>query len=146
MGSRGKADMLTSIHDLPAVELVRKRHRIDSYRLRQLRNVFCKKHGDAEAALAQLPDEVRERFAAEVEFHALTLESRHDSQLDGATKLVFRTSQNNRIESVILRLASGRTALCVVDASGLRRELRFLRHRQDGHRPQSVGTPRFSTS
>ena len=48
-----------------------------------------------------------------IEFHSLRLESRHDSRLDGATKLIFRTSQDLLIETVILRMTSGRTALCV---------------------------------
>jgi 23S rRNA (adenine2503-C2)-methyltransferase len=104
---------MVSIHDLPAIERLRRRHKIDSYRLRQLRNTFYKKHGPVDAALAELPEVQRATFAAEVEFHALRLQSRHDSQLDGASKLIFRTGQGLLIETVILRLTSGRTALCV---------------------------------
>jgi 23S rRNA (adenine2503-C2)-methyltransferase len=107
-----KLDM-PSIHDLPAIERLRRRLKVDSYRVRQLRKVFCKQQLTAEAALLELPDDCRSAFAAEVSFHALELVSRHDSRLDGATKLIFRTGQNLLIESVILRLATGRTALCV---------------------------------
>src|SRR5262249_54073406 len=52
-------------------------------------------------------------FADELEFHPLELASRHDSARDGASKLVFRTRQGPLIESVILRMTTGRTALCV---------------------------------
>jgi 23S rRNA (adenine2503-C2)-methyltransferase len=45
--------------------------------------------------------------------HALELASRHDSARDGATRLVFATRQELLVESVILRMTSGRTALCV---------------------------------
>ena len=55
---------------------------------------------------------MRESFAADVEFRTLRLESRHDSARDGATKLVFRTPGQLLIEAVILRITSGRTALC----------------------------------
>ncbi len=104
---------MISIHDLPGVEECRRRHKIDSYRLRQLRNAFYKKHFSAETALAELPEIQRAHFSAEVDFHALELEGRHDSRLDGASKLIFRTSQDLLIEAVILRMTSGRTALCV---------------------------------
>ena len=52
-------------------------------------------------------------LAGKIEFHPLALASRHDSQLDGATKLVFRTAGDLFVEAVILRLTSGRTTLCV---------------------------------
>ena len=104
---------MLSIHDLPGVEAWGQRHKIDRYRLRQLRNAFYKKRLTAETALAELPEDQRDFFAAEVEFHPLELQSRHDSQLDGASKLIFRTSQQLLIEAVLLRMTSGRTALCV---------------------------------
>lgn len=102
-----------SIHDLSAVEGWRRRQRLDVEWLRRLRNRFYKKRGSAAEALAELPVGARERFGGEVSFHALELESRHDSALDGATKLVLRTAQGLLIETVILRLASGRTAACL---------------------------------
>jgi 23S rRNA (adenine2503-C2)-methyltransferase len=104
---------MSSIHDLPAIDDLRRRLKFDVERLRRLRNRFYKKHGTAAEALAELPADLRERFAGEVAFHALELVSRHDSARDGATKLVFRTSQGLLVESVILRLVSGRTAACL---------------------------------
>ncbi len=104
---------MISIHDFAAIEALRRRHRLDREPLRRLRARFYKQHCAAQTALAELPGAARDDFAASVEFHPLVLESRHDSQLDGATKLIFRTHQGLLLESVILRVASGRTALCV---------------------------------
>jgi len=58
-------------------------------------------------ALQQLPQAQRATFGGDVAFHSLELRSRHDSRLDGATKLLFRTARGHLIESVILRIASG---------------------------------------
>jgi 23S rRNA (adenine2503-C2)-methyltransferase len=104
---------MLSIHDLSAVERLRASEKLDRYRLRRMRTEFYKKHVCAADALAQLLAGARDRFASQVAFHALQLESRHDSALDGATKLLFRTSAGLSIESVILRMTTGRTALCV---------------------------------
>ena len=104
---------MISIHDVAEIEALRRSHNLDIYRLRQFRNVFYKKHGHAVQALAEIPEPVRAEFADQVAFHALRLESRHDSQLDGASKLLFRTAQGLLIESVILRMTTGRTALCL---------------------------------
>jgi 23S rRNA (adenine2503-C2)-methyltransferase len=104
---------MISIHDQSAIEDLARRHKIDAYRLRQLRNAFYKKRQATAAAIGELPESARAAFAREVEFHALELVSRHDSQVDGATKLIFRTSPGLLLETVILRMTSGRTALCV---------------------------------
>jgi 23S rRNA (adenine2503-C2)-methyltransferase len=104
---------MVSIHDFDAIEALRRRLRFDVYRLRRLRIAFYKHARGHEAALAELPQEAQAAFAAAVEFHPLALDSRHDSSRDGATKLVFRTHDGRLLESVVLRLASGRTTLCV---------------------------------
>jgi len=108
-----------SIHDLPAVEAWRRRHRVDTYLVRRVWNLLCKKQQSDEAAAGELPTEVRADFLRQVQFHALELESRHDSARDGATKLIFRTAGKSpetgdlRLETVILRMTTGRTALCL---------------------------------
>ncbi len=104
---------MISIHDLPAIDGLRRRSKLDVGWLRRLRNRFYKKHASAVEALAELPPVAQPRFACEVEFHPLSLAGRHDSVLDGATKLVFRTAQGLLLETVILRITSGRTAACL---------------------------------
>ncbi len=83
-----------------------------------MRNAFYKTFRGAEAALSELPDEVQAEARAEIDFHSLTLLSSHDSQIDGATKLLFATHDGLQIETVILRVASGRTALCLSSQVG----------------------------
>jgi 23S rRNA (adenine2503-C2)-methyltransferase len=95
-----------SVHNFDAADRWLRSKRMDRQPLRRLRTAFYKKaRGDA-AALQELPDEVRSDFAAHFEFHPLALASRHDSALDGASKLIFRTSQDLLLESVILRMTS----------------------------------------
>jgi 23S rRNA (adenine2503-C2)-methyltransferase len=109
---------MPSIHDLAALEVLRGQGRIEPNHLRRVRNAFYKKHLTSAEALQQLPQSQRDTFGSAVAFHALELHSRHDSQLDGASKLIFRTTRGQLIESVILRIASGRTSLCVSSQVG----------------------------
>jgi 23S rRNA (adenine2503-C2)-methyltransferase len=51
-------------------------------------------------------------------FHPLAIAEAHDSQLDGATKLVLRTSAGFLIEAVIMRTGTGRVSLCVSSQVG----------------------------
>ncbi len=100
------------------MEECRRRLRLEPLRLKRLRNAFYKKGLGVEEALEQLPDEVRVEFGEAVEFGAVELECRQDSKLDGASKLLFRTVGGHGIESVILRIASGRTSLCISSQAG----------------------------
>ena len=109
--------MLT-IYDTPAIDAYARTARIAPQRLRRLRNAWFKQYAGREAALAELEPSEQTAFAEEIEFHTLQLQSRHDSQRDAATKLIFRTSAGLLIEAVILRIASGRTALCLSSQVG----------------------------
>jgi 23S rRNA (adenine2503-C2)-methyltransferase len=104
--------------DRPAAERLRRQLRLDPRALRRLKTQFFKQFAGREAALAELPAGVRNAFAAGTNFHPLQLDSRHDSQLDGATKLLFRTRGGHLLESVILRTGTGRVALCVSSQVG----------------------------
>lgn len=67
------------------------------------------------------PEECAEEHAIEAlgaRSASLTLLERHDSQTDGASKLVLQTRDGHRIEAVILRIASGRTSLCISSQVG----------------------------
>jgi len=107
-----------SIHDPVSVESLRKRLRIDPHHLKRLRGAFYRRQLSSTAALEELPPEIRGPFAREVSFHPLELVERHDSQLDGASKLIFRTSSGQLIEAVVLRIATGRTTLCLSSQAG----------------------------
>jgi 23S rRNA (adenine2503-C2)-methyltransferase len=107
-----------SIYDSPAIDRLRARLKFEPRRLRALRTAFFKKSLGVEAALEELPAEVRDEFAASVEFHPLVVAESRDSQLDGATKLVLRTSAGYSIETVIMRTGTGRVSLCVSSQVG----------------------------
>ncbi len=107
-----------SIHDSIAIDSLRRQRRVDPHRIARMRRVFYKKLEGSEAAIDELPVEVREAFAERIDFHPLRLEQRIDSASDGATKLVFVTAAGARVESVLLRPETGRTALCISSQVG----------------------------
>lgn len=107
-----------SLYDHQAVEALRRELGVDPHLVHRARTVFFKKAEGREAALGQLPPTARQAFAERVDFHPLKLDVRLDSQEDGATKLVFLTREGRRIESVLLRAGTGRTALCISSQVG----------------------------
>jgi 23S rRNA (adenine2503-C2)-methyltransferase len=107
-----------SFLDLASIDALTRRLKIDPHRVRRARVAYFKKSLDADAALAELPTESRQAFAAAVTFEALTDIRRFDSQIDGASKLISRTAAGYAIETVILRPTTGRTALCVSSQVG----------------------------
>src|SRR5665213_1383325 len=99
-------DQRTSIYDLPGFDQLQRELHLDPRQVRTLRNSLLKRFIADDVALAEFP--AADRISA----RGLELSSRFDSTIDGATKLLFRTSDGLLIESVILRLATGRTTLC----------------------------------
>lgn len=103
---------LISIFDPAQVEQLRKSCRLDPQDVRVMRNRLLKQFRPDQEAL-------RDFAAADrVRCHTLALFRRLDSHTDGATKLLFRTAAGLLIETVILRIASGRTTLCVSSQVG----------------------------
>lgn len=109
---------MIDIHDTKAIDQLRSELRFDPQCIRRLRTAYFKKFKGRDEASACLPDRVRDEFARRVRFHALQLRHRYDSQLDGSTKLLFRTSGGYTIETVILRVDSGRTSVCISSQVG----------------------------
>jgi 23S rRNA (adenine2503-C2)-methyltransferase len=107
-----------NIHDHQGIDQLARRLKLDPHWLRRLRNAYYKKQRTAEQALLELPEDIRASFAKEAAFHSLELAQRLDSKIDGASKLIFRTSKQELIETVILRIATGRTSLCISSQSG----------------------------
>lgn len=101
-----------SIFDADAVEQLRKQARLDPEYVRVLRNSLFKKFESDDVALAKFPE--RDRIAC----HTLEEFQRHDSKVDGASKLLMKTAAGMLIESVILRIATGRSTLCVSSQVG----------------------------
>ncbi|MGI9457376.1 MAG: 23S rRNA (adenine(2503)-C(2))-methyltransferase RlmN [Aeoliella sp.] len=107
-----------SIHDAKEIEALRREHAVDPHQIARMRMTFCKKLAGREEALDELPAVSRVAFANRINFHPLKLEQRLDSKNDGATKLVFVTEAGHRVEAVLLRPATGRTALCISSQVG----------------------------
>ncbi len=103
---------LISIYDTKRLDELRQELRLDPQSIRKLRNDLLKRFHSDEDSFAG--------FAAvdRIRLHTLQLHQRCDSDLDGATKLLFRTSAGMLIESVVLRIATGRTTLCVSSQVG----------------------------
>lgn len=110
---------MTPFLDRDALAALRKTTRTDPQRVRLVRNALLKEFLPDEAGLSKAPE------LAPLQLHPLTLEQRHDSEIDGATKLLFRTPAGLLTETVILRIASGRTTLCVSSQIGCAAACRF---------------------
>jgi 23S rRNA (adenine2503-C2)-methyltransferase len=106
------SQMPINFFDPHGVEQLRRDLRLDPQSIRNLRNDLLKRFKSDDAAFANFsgPD----RFT----LHSLDLFRRCDSEIDGATKLLLRTAAGMLIESVILRIATGRTTLCVSSQVG----------------------------
>jgi 23S rRNA (adenine2503-C2)-methyltransferase len=110
--------MTASIHDRKGLVALARRLKLDPYPLGRFKTRFLKQGRPAAEALGELPAPMREPFSAGVDFHPLALNAALDSKIDGATKLLFQTRTGNPLETVILRIATGRTTLCVSSQSG----------------------------
>ena len=91
---------------------LRKELALDPDLIRGLRNRLLKRFLPDSVAIGDFPEPQR------LVLHCLELYRRSDSEIDGATKLLFRTAAGMLIESVILRIASGRTTLCISSQVG----------------------------
>ena len=109
---------MISIYDTDALEGLRVRHAVQPHRIKLFRNALFKNALGWDESLAELPDDVRDEFSRNIDFKALELAERHDSEIDGASKLIFKTRDKHLIESVILRPKTGRTSLCISSQVG----------------------------
>ena len=123
---------MISFFDEPAIDSLRAACKLDPQALRRWRNAFCKQAATMDAALKELPLEVKPAFAEQVRSSWLELVDRIDSAEDGATKLLFKTADGHQVETVILRIQSGRTSLCVSTQVGCPVACQFCATGQQG--------------
>ena len=115
----GDNTRMFTIHEPARVEQEFRRLRLTPELLRAIRTSFYKKGRGRDEALAAIPELTkRDALARSIVFHPLHLEQRVDSRVDGATKLLFRSAGGALVETVILRIDSGRTSLCVSSQAG----------------------------
>ncbi|NOU36874.1 MAG: 23S rRNA (adenine(2503)-C(2))-methyltransferase RlmN [Kiritimatiellaceae bacterium] len=107
---------MNSVYDIQTLETLCR----EPHRLKLFRNAFFKKALPLEECLEKAPE-----LTGQLVFHASETIERHDSQRDGATKMVLRTADGHKIEAVILRIASGRTSLCISSQIGCAADCQF---------------------
>lgn len=107
-----------SVHDPQALGQCVRELRLDDHQFRRFRKALYKDGADLVDALAQLDPKKRAKLVARVDLGELQLDRRIDSEHDGASKLIFRTAEGFAIESVVLRVATGRVSLCVSSQIG----------------------------
>ncbi len=124
---------MKSVYDSAALESFCR----DPHRRKLFCNAFFKKGLPLEACLGKAPE-----LAGKLDFSSLGMIERHDSRRDGATKLVFSCvggtaaspsagieadapPVREKIEAVILRIASGRTSLCISSQVGCAADCQF---------------------
>jgi 23S rRNA (adenine2503-C2)-methyltransferase len=104
---------LPSIHRRGVLEAVRTEIGLQPHALRRLRNAIYKRGLPPREALALLHPRAGAEILERVGLQSLDEVQRQDSSSDGATKLVLRTRAGLVFESVILRIRSGRSSVCV---------------------------------
>jgi 23S rRNA (adenine2503-C2)-methyltransferase len=109
---------MVSIHDSAGLRRLARELRLDPARLAKVQARYCRSRSSADEALNPLPAPLRTDLEQKIQFQFLTPHSAHDSRADGATRILFRTASGQTIESVILRIATGRTTLCLSTQAG----------------------------
>ena len=109
---------MLSVYNEQDIEQLRRQCAIQPHRIKLFQRAFFKQAETAERAIEQLPESARSLFLQQMQFQTLTLEEWHDSKVDEATKLIFKTEDGHWIESVILRPKTGRTSLCISSQIG----------------------------
>ena len=107
---------MNSVYDTQALETLCR----DTHRRKRFCHAFFKAGLPLDACLERAPE-----LAGALRFQCLALVERHDSKTDGATKLVFQTDDGHRVEAVILRIATGRTSLCISSQIGCAADCQF---------------------
>ncbi len=109
---------MPTLYDTAILEKLRIRNAVQPHRLKQFRNAVFKKSKNWNEALDLLPETARADFKQNLDFECLDLIERHDSEIDGASKLIFQTPDDHLVESVVLRPKSGRTSICISSQVG----------------------------
>jgi 23S rRNA (adenine2503-C2)-methyltransferase len=104
---------LPSIHRRGALEDVRAEVGLQPHAVRRLRNAIYKQGLPARDVVASLQPAEYAAIVERVALQSLDEVRRQDSSSDGATKLLLRTRAGLVFESVILRIRSGRSSVCV---------------------------------
>lgn len=106
------SDRPISIFNSDQLEQFRRAAGIDPGQIRELKTAALKKFIPGDRLLDKLPS------WRNIEVPTLQLVDRCDSQIDGATKLILKTRNGLLVETVILRIATGRSTVCISSQVG----------------------------
>lgn len=104
---------MIQLHDSGALRAHCAAHRFDPAAGRRVARAVLRHGRSFEEALAASSQPVPASWSAGLGRDLLERVAREDSELDGSTKLRWRTARGATLESVLLRIASGRTTLCL---------------------------------
>lgn len=127
---------MTFLHDPAAVARLARESAVPPHHLHRLATLVLKRGFEPKAALAELTVPLPAEVVDALRFDTLVLERRVDAERDGATRLLFRGASGVPVESVLLRIASGRTTLCVSSQSGCPVRCRFCASGREGLRAE----------
>ncbi len=109
---------MISIHDFDQVDAFFKAQKVDPNDAKKIRNYFYKRGFSLGEKINRVSGELLTLAKNNLQTTFLTLKKRVDSSVDGASKLLFETVDGYLIEAVILRIATGRTSLCISSQCG----------------------------
>ena len=110
------SDAVPSIHSPQLVEKFFHKRQWGATQLRTFRRMFYLERKSL--ANVDIPEEMKREIADNFSFGELKIAAKQDSKLDGATKILFETIDGHKIETVILRIESGRASICVSSQVG----------------------------
>ncbi len=109
-----------TLHDQAAIKAFRRLHRIDPDLLRRMQYLLYRMADPLDQALNRLGSDVQQPLRDYFDLTPLQIRERHDSTLDGSTKMVLEARDGSRIETVLLRAHSARTSVCISTQVGCR--------------------------
>jgi 23S rRNA (adenine2503-C2)-methyltransferase len=102
-----------SIHQFHKVDQFFRQQKIDPNDSKKIRNYFYRRGFSLIDPINKVTQPLLELAQQNLKTQFLKLIHKVDSNKDGATKLLFETYDGLKLEAVILRIASGRTSLCI---------------------------------
>jgi 23S rRNA (adenine2503-C2)-methyltransferase len=115
--------MKKSFYDIKELEKFLKANGFSERDLRRTRRLIFREYKQLDDL--GWSDELVEKVQLNFQTSFLKLVTRVDSKIDGASKLLFETPDGKQIETVILRIATGRTSICLSSQVGCTESCRF---------------------
>ena len=114
---------MPSLYDHQELESFFNKQQFPERKRRSFRRLFFREFLDLDSAFdnPKFVELVRDHF----EIPQLKIISRQDSKIDGASKLLVQTEDGLNIETVILRIGTGRTSLCISSQAGCTEKCTF---------------------